>query len=41
MGCWGVGVDKKDVDKDKVILSLVPKSPEDVAILKMSLRAHM
>lgn len=36
----GLGA-RKDVGKEKVILSLGPKSPEETAILKMSLRADM
>ena len=42
LAIWGVGRvggARKDVGKDKVILSFVPKSPEETAILKMSLRA--
>lgn len=33
--------DKKDVGKENVILSLVSKSPQDVAIFRMLPRAHM
>lgn len=44
LAIWAVGraeEDRKDVGKEKVILNLVPKSPQETAIFKMSLTADM
>ena len=44
LSIWAVGraeEDSKDVGKEKVILNLVPKSPQETAIFKMSPTADM